>query len=473
MLETTAYRKNKINLEDYDYKKDIKNRLLLSELSSDDLIVLEEILFSPLKCPIERLAKNLEMSTNQLQPHIDKLAETGLFSQDADLLLIDKDMRKYFEMQIRKFEDDFKPGMDFLQSLLKKVPIHVLPNWYPIPRTSNNIFEALIEKYFQTPQTFQRYLSELSFGDETLSSIISDIFQAEDYRIHSQEIINRYGLSQEQFEEMMLILEFNFVCCLVYEKSGNEWVEVITLFHEWRQYLNFLKESEPKEIENPAEVNGFSERDFSFIEDLSSFLQHALTKDLPLSLKDERWVLSPSHLHLFDNFPAENSDDLENYLAKLIQKAVFLKLAVIESSHFKTTDTASQWLALGLDKRAMSVYKHTQRSYPFSEFSSELCSDRNIREIEKSIQRVLDKEWVLYESFERSVTCALSEESRIVLKKKGRNWEYTLPKYSDEEKKLIHKIIYEWMFEAGFIKKGTYQGRPCLKVTEFGRTLFS
>ena len=473
MLETTAYRKNKINLEDYDYKKDVKNRLLLSELSSDDLNVLEEILFSPLKCPMNRLAKNLEMTLSDLQPHISKLGETGLFTIDGDQLLIDKELRKYFEIQIRKFEDDFKPGMDFLQSLLKKVPIHVLPNWYPIPRTSNNIFEALIEKYFQTPQTFQRYLSELNFGDEIISSIVRDIFQAENYRIPSKDIIERYSLTQEQFEEMMLMLEFNFVCCLVYEKKENEWSEVVTPFHEWRQYLNFLKESEPQEIETPNQVSPYSEKDFAFVEDLSTFLQHSLTQNLPLLLREERWILSPSHLHLFNNLSLQEEKDLEPYVASLIQKAVFLKLAVIEGSQFKTTSTASQWLALGLDKRAMSIYKHTQRSYPFSEFSSELCSERNIREIEKSIQRVLDKNWVYYDVFESSITCAISDESRIVLKKQGRNWQYTLPKYSEEEKNLIHKIIYEWMFEAGLIKKGMHQGKPCLKVTEFGRTLFS
>ena len=44
--------------------------------------------------------------------------------------------------------------MEFIQLLLRKVPIDILPTWYPIPRTSNSIFDSLIEKYMKTPSNF-------------------------------------------------------------------------------------------------------------------------------------------------------------------------------------------------------------------------------------------------------------------------------------------------------------------------------
>ena len=172
MVETNIFRKNKINLEDYDYQKDIQNRVLMSHFSTEDLEVLEEIVYSSQKIPISRLVDQLDKNLDKLQAILEKLAKTDLFKIEEDTVVVDKEMRKYFETQIQKFEEDFTPGMEFLQALLKKVPIHVLPNWYPIPRTSNNIFNSLIEKYLETPQTFQRYLSELNLGDPVLNGII-------------------------------------------------------------------------------------------------------------------------------------------------------------------------------------------------------------------------------------------------------------------------------------------------------------
>ena len=52
MVETNIFRKNKINLEDYDYQKDIQNRVLMSHFSTEDLEVLEEIVYSSQKIPI-------------------------------------------------------------------------------------------------------------------------------------------------------------------------------------------------------------------------------------------------------------------------------------------------------------------------------------------------------------------------------------------------------------------------------------
>ena len=46
MKETNQHRKNKVNLEDYNYKQDIKNRLMMLEFSPIDIDVLEEIICS-------------------------------------------------------------------------------------------------------------------------------------------------------------------------------------------------------------------------------------------------------------------------------------------------------------------------------------------------------------------------------------------------------------------------------------------
>ena len=57
MLDIALARKNKINLTDYDYKKDLNNRLLLSTLSEIELSTLDEIIYSSLKTSISKLLK--------------------------------------------------------------------------------------------------------------------------------------------------------------------------------------------------------------------------------------------------------------------------------------------------------------------------------------------------------------------------------------------------------------------------------
>ena len=56
MKELISARKIKINLSDYEYEKDIHNRLLMAEFSNIDREVLEEILYSSVKIPIYKLS---------------------------------------------------------------------------------------------------------------------------------------------------------------------------------------------------------------------------------------------------------------------------------------------------------------------------------------------------------------------------------------------------------------------------------
>ncbi|MFS8563054.1 MAG: hypothetical protein LVR00_01455 [Rhabdochlamydiaceae bacterium] len=135
----------------------------------------EEVLFSSLTVSVEKISKNIDENEENVLASLGKLVEAGLLKSENGLFIVDKEMRKYFESQAPKFENDFKPDMEFLQGLLRKVPIHVLPSWYAIPRLSNNIFNSIVEKYLVTPTTFQRYLMEINFGDASLSAIAQDV----------------------------------------------------------------------------------------------------------------------------------------------------------------------------------------------------------------------------------------------------------------------------------------------------------
>lgn len=476
MLELNPFRKNKINLEDYDYQKDIQNRLMMANLTSTDLAALEEILCSPPTLPISQLAQELVMEEADLIKALEKLSETGLFQVKGHLLHLNKEMRKYFEAQMQKFEEGFVPGMEYLQSLLRKVPFHILLSWYPIPRTSNNIFDSLIEKYLITPQVFQRYLMELNFGNPKISAIVEDVYNAPDFMVLGKDLKKKHDLSSQEFEEILLQLEFNFVCCLVYQKIKGEWQQVVTPFYEWREYLRFLRDSRPKPIEDSKNTKVVREGDFCFVQDMTSILSFIKTNPIPLKLdENERWGVEKV---VFKKLSAvlpklEDTEEIHSYLSKVFQKLLFLRLAKIDGSLLKINEGADEWLAMSIENRALASYKHTLTRLDKENFKGEVASERNIREIEKTIGSVIHLGWVEFDEFMKSFSAPISDESKIILRKIGKSWKYSLPQYIEEEKRLIKKIILDWLYEAGLVSVGVYKNKVCFRVTAFGQSIFS
>jgi len=470
MLELNPYRKNKINLADYDYVKDIENRRLLASLTTDEMAVLEEILYSPPKVSLEALKNSLDVD---VEPALEKLLPSNLFTIEEGTLFINKEMRKYFEAQAEKFEDDFTPGMEFLQTLLKKVPIHVLPNWYPIPRSSDNIFDAIVEKYLETPQTYQRYLNELGFGDETLSSIMKDLFEAPEYYLLAKDVMAKYGLDQNTFEEIMLILEFNFVCCISHMEKDGVWMQVVTPFHEWREYLRHLRVSQPKKLE--GDVKRYRPHDFAFVDDLTALLE--LADDEPVTLvrdANERWTLDSSEMtRVIQAIDLPSDQNSTIYVNELVEKLLFFRLGVVEKSQLKQASDTGDWLNMSIERRGLALYKHSTANIDSNHFDESLATERNLKEIEKSLESVADLGWVCFDDFLASLTISLSDQSRVALQKVGRNWRYTIPTYSDAEKELIQKTIMGWFFEAGVTAIGSCSGKSCFMVTGLGRKLFS
>lgn len=449
MHELAQARKNKVCLEDYNFRHEIENRLLMARFSPLDLEVLEEILYSSIKVCVSKLAKTLDLGSEEIQTILGTLSKTGLFTFEGDLICIDKDMRKYFEMQLLKFDPDFKPGMEFLQSLLKRVPISILPGWYSIPRTSNNIFDSIVEKYLLTPQIFNRYLSELSFTNPLLNQVMNDVYNAPDFTLQADSTIEKYGISHEQFEEIVLELEFHFVCCLSYRKIKGRWQEVVTPFHEWKEYLSFLQQTEVPGISPVSQVKRKRPHYFSFIEDMTLLL--TLAKKQPLSLEDP--VLAEKlQMH---------GPTLTEYLEALVAQLRLLKCADLVKGRLCLQEEAAAWLKMQNEERALLLYRH-----PLNH------EDKRVREAEKCILRVLDKGWVDYEAFERSLIVHLGPESAISLQKLGKMWKYTVPTYSADELALIKNTLFTWLFEIGITAIGEHQDKECFCVTPFGQTLF-
>jgi DNA-binding Lrp family transcriptional regulator len=472
MAEPNSPRKNKISLEDYDYKQDIENRLALGQFASKDIDVLEEILYSSITIPIRKIAKSTDLEEEEILPILEKMSKTGLFAFEDDSIVVDKEMRKYFEAQILKFDPEFKPGMEFLQSILRKVPIHVLPLWYSIPRTSNNIFDSLVEKYLLTPQIFHRYLNELNFSDPILAGIVEDVYKAPELKLYGKDLIEKYGITREQFAEYLLLLEFHFVCCLSYEKVEDKWQEVVAPLYEWREYSTFLANTEITPIATPDQVTRLRPQDFSYLQDLSHIL--SMAKKQPLSL-DKRLIPNKTALGALaakiEGFD-ENDPKFIDYIDRLINKLRQLKLADVVDDRLYALEGANDFLDMRPENRALFLYRHPLNRLVSPQVSADILTDRNLREAEKSILRVLNSGWVYFEDFTRGVIVPLGENSTVMLRRQGKTWKYSLPSYTEEELALIKASVLEWLFEIGVTAVGEHNGKECFTVTPFGQSLF-
>jgi len=439
---TNPIRRNKISLSDYPYQKDIEYRLLMADLSVFEADVLTEIIHGSLETDVDTLADYLEVDQAKILPTLEKLQMMKLFKLQNGSIFVDKEMRKYYESQIDKFDDDFRPDMEFLRSLLSKVTIHVLPIWYSIPRTSDDIFASIIEKYLQTPKIYQRYLDDLTFDEPFLNDIMREVYSAPDLKVRAKELIRKYDLSREQFEECMLLLEFNLVCCLTYQKRNNKWEEVLTPYYEWEQYQTFIRESAPQSISEPLKVKRTHSNDFGFVQDLVSVLTEVIKK------------------------PVKEEKILKDYQSAIVDRLELLKLVEIKEGVLHPKSVSDSWIEKHLQEQAMYIYRyasHQRTPVPGGYI------DRDLRETEKCLKRVMSSGWIYFDDFIKGCTAPLGENQPVSLQKKGRRWRYQLPEFTKEDIQTIYRHLFENLFQAGMVATGTHDGKPCFCVTPFGR----
>jgi len=428
MFNSTQSKKNKIVLSDYNYRRDVENRLLMAQLSPFEIEILKEILYSSLTIPLKELAQTFNLSLEKLQPVLEKLGKGNLFKQSGELLHVNKEMRKYFESQIVRFEEDFRPDLEFLQGLLGCIPIHVLPNWYAISKTTDDIFGSIIEKYLQTPKTYLNYLEELEFDAPLLQKILDEAASAPDYTLPAEPLMEKLGLDRETFEELMLQLEFNLALCLTYRMEEGAWRPYLSPFYEWHCYLRRLKETECRPIGETEQIKRRHIHDFGFVEDLAKTL-----KDEPISID-------------------KDSPFAEGHKAEIEQ--------LLESG-----EIGEEWLSNGIQEQAMTLYLHSINRYR----KQERYHDRDVRSVEKSLRRVLGSGWVYFDDFIKGIARAFGKAEPVTLKKRGRRWRYAIPEYDENDKEFVKEVIFSHLFQAGMVATGIHNERLCFIVTPFGR----
>jgi hypothetical protein len=196
----------------------------------------------------------------------------------------------------------------------------------------------------------------------------------------------------------------------------------------------------------------------------------ALSKDKDKRLMPAKAALS-SLCAKMEGF-AEDDPAFFEHIDRLILKMRQLKLADVVDDRLYALESANDFLDMRIENRAIFLYRHPLNHLISKKVPAEMITDRNLREAEKSIIRVLNSGWVYFEDFLRGVMVPLGEESVVMLKRQGKTWKYSLPTYSEEELALIKATVLEWLFEIGVTAVGTHNGKECFCVTAFGQSLF-
>jgi predicted transcriptional regulator len=451
MQSQANIRKSKIILSEYPYEKDIRNRLFLSQLSLFEVSLLQEILHHSLKFSVNQLAEEMECSLDQLLPAIDKLSHSGLFKRANMTIEVDKEMRKFFEFQIQKFDEDFRPDLEFLLSALNLLPIQLLPNWYAIPRTSDHIFSSIIERYLLTPKLYQQYLNELSFDEPILHGIVKDVLRLFPQQVTASFLKEKYQIDSKTFEEYLLLLEYHFVCCLSYQKKDAQWVEVVTPIAEWADYLMFEKGAKPQKI--VGAVKSDLPKDFNFIKEFIT-LMHAV----------ENTALTPDWLAATVSSTVPPA--MFNWLVeKLLQVKV---VQSDEARKISLTAKGRRWLAKSENQLIRDLSNDPLNTMSNASQFGQLWNVKNLKLVEKSLSQLKPGEWIEFDQFFSSFTEPLADREPITLKKKGKKWKYSIPSYQNHEKEFVKAVLFERLLELAIIATGSYKGIPCFCVTEFG-----
>lgn len=483
MFDQSQNLKTRVDLNDYDYKREIASRVLLGSLNSDEAAILEEITYSPTSFSINMLATNTGFSADTVLKTLEKIQSSGLFTINGSDVTIDKDTRKYFELHIEKFDDDFCPDLNFLKSLIKRVPLDVLPLWYPIPRSSDNIFDSLLERFLHTPSLFDRYKSEIALSNENLKNVIDALESSENGFVSFKTLEKRYGLSKQEFYHFSLELEFLLIAAHTFERVDEELIEGVTFFKEWKKYLQLKKRKVPVAIDDSeqANVHVLHNDTFFFTKLVTRFLALLEKESISLTLNSsESWTVAPDSLILvrkvFHDLPSDTEEQMhyfEKTLEQVIRCACVLKLMKIKGScaHLDH-EKYQQWSELSVEKQALYLYRTLIANYPFHEITESGCKERKVHEIEKSLLQILDQKWVKLSHFLKNLTVHLSQDSACQLTRLGKKWRYSEPSYSKLELELIETVIYEWLFQAGAIYRGVFEGEPCIRLTDFGKKVF-
>lgn len=471
MSELLQTKKKNLFLQDHDYQKDLYLRKELAQYSSTDLLVLEEILYSPLKISVKKLAKNVDLSLEEIESSLEKIATTSLFTESEQMLFVDKKVRKYLDIHILPYTEDFRPSIDYVISLLQLCPIEILPQWYSIPRSSNDIMQSIIEKYLLTPVFYERHLENIGSQHPLCKQILDFVFSSPTRSILKDDLFDYLGISEEKFEECLFYLELQFVLFSHYQ-HGKIFLKPL---QEWEDYLQFhIPLSAIEKDDDNLEV--FRKNPFAAVEDMRALL--LLFQKEPLAVHRDTKEIDQNTLMYAARYLEFSPDDLcekekiTEYLSNLIDLLLSLRLADIVDDKLYACAFANEFIDKTPKERAFFIYKHPLLDAQFFQKQGAKFTEKELREAERAILPAKDGGWFLLNGLLEKMRVHLRDEHMIYLKKEGRRYFYALPSYSDVEKSFVHTTLYHWLFFCGIVEKAGKNGSAYLRLTSFGHEIF-
>jgi hypothetical protein len=252
----TAVKRRHVDMKSYPLTEDITLRSELSNLDNSTLKVLEALFYASLVIKVDEFKDELEMSKAQLLLILNTLQKLNLLTCDGTQILVDKQRRRYLEIETQRFHEDFRGDVNYFFCLLDKLSPDILISWYPVARSSNNIKKEICEGHFSTPKLYYRHLLEFCKEEPQIAPVIQELLTQTEIFISKERVCALLGCEASTFYALSLKLEFHLVGYLTnkYDKEG-KFVEGITLWAQWRDYITHLYQNSLKAfaIEEPLE----------------------------------------------------------------------------------------------------------------------------------------------------------------------------------------------------------------------------
>ena len=429
--------KNKVSLEDYPFKLDIHRRRCVSRFTPFERDLFYEMCLGRLKTTVEDLAEDLDVDPAIILAVLKKNNSIGLFNLEGHDVVINKEERKLYEVELEKFNDSFVPNLNHLRALFSKVPIDVIPRWFALPKSCDAIYTTLLDVHFETPKTFERYMRELEFDDPILNRIIKQLYTSTYYYMTLQEIKEEYFLSDEILYQIIAILEFNLLLVHSYHKVGDVYHEVVTPPYEYRQLLLDKLEKKPKTISEEEKAITVYTLHQDYIPKVTRTLK--TIKDL---MKGEKGT----DIH---------ADDLT-----LVKRLLEIDLLDTHDKEIVVSQEGNYFLNQ-TDSERMCYFLNPKKG------KNRLFSEWVQRQIEKEL--LAYDSWIFVDDFISSLQIPLDSHAPLQLIRKGRSSYYAIPVYNEEERESIRTFLCDHLAVANVIELGESEGKTTLRITKFGR----
>jgi hypothetical protein len=472
MHDIKIFQKHRIKLSDYDHESDVKNRLFFPTLNELELEILEEFSYLAMNFSIQTLIEGIECTIETLREILRKFSNANLINFKDDLVIISKSQKRLIEERVATYEPDFKYNLEYLQTLLRKVPIDIQPLWYQLPRTSDNIFNSIIEKYLVTPTLYQRHLGEIKSLNPIYRNIIDLVFANEMLRVPLCELQSVLSIEDEEFEKHIIFLEFCFILFKTSRITEGKCSQYLEPLHEYKEFLLTQKNYAVKSsIEK--KITPYRPSEFSFIEDMTDLAHLAKHHELVFELHEQgnTYNLSEGSYKLcFENL--KQMQDCENsreYLKQVLTKLESLDLIKIENKQIVVGQVANEWMELELMNRSHVTFKHPYNQVICQGLYPKLYSERLIHDIENAVAKTEPMTWVNLDEFISQSMISIDKNARLQLKKVGSQYKYLFPEYTQEQKEFIRAIIENFLFESSIVELAYCEEATYFKVTSFGR----